>query len=415
MHRWLKDYVRYIASVFLPKDWWQNAKDAREEPEISTGTIWLTLLMGFSFQVPSLEELQRRARSSFRKLLPRGQRPPSADTIGYSLKRTDLGSLQALFVAVMQKARRAKMVPWLGNLRIVAIDGTGILSSESRCCPQCRVVHHSSGAIIYQHEAVYCQTVGPPPRLIWGVEPIRPGEGELTASLRLVEWLWKNFKHFADVVVADAGFAKAPFINTLLQKGIHIVIRLKDERMHIMQDVRGLYNREPDSEWSERKSNDETKVLVWDEEGLESWESVKEPLRVVRIIEERTYHQIRGGRRQEIKQQREIIVATSLPKQQAPAQVVREIIHRRWDIENPGFHELKGNWHLDHCYVHQEVAIQAVLWLMLLAVNLFWLFLYRNRRSFSRSGYSQREVAEWLRNELLFSKTVLWHYLWDTS
>jgi IS4 transposase len=248
------------------------------------------------------------------------------------------------------------------------------------------------------------------------VEPVGPGEGELTASLRLVKWLWKNFKHFADVVVVDAGFPRAPFINSLLKRGIHVVIRLKDERMHIMQDARGLYNqREPDEEWTERESNRETKVLLWDEEGLESWEGVKEPLRVVRIIEEKRYNQIRGGQRIEVREQREIIVGASLPKQQAPPQVVREIIHRRWDIENPGFHELKGNWHLNHCYVHQEVAIQAVLWLMLLAVNLFWLFLYRNRRSFATSGYSQREVAELLRNELFFSNHPLWRYLWNTS
>jgi hypothetical protein len=248
------------------------------------------------------------------------------------------------------------------------------------------------------------------------MEPLGPGEGEITASLRLIEWLWEKFKHFADVVVADAGFAKAPFINFLLAKGVHVVIRVKDERMHIIQDARGLYREErPSAQWTETGHNCETKVVVWDAEGFESWAGVEEPLRVVKIIEEKKYCRICGGRRREERQQREIIVVTSLPKQQASAQVIREIIHRRWDIENAGFHELKGNWHLDHCYVHQEVAIQAILWLMLLAVNLFWLFLYRNRRSFAQSGYSQREVAEWLRSELLFSKSSLWRYLWNTS
>lgn len=416
MRRWLKEYIRYISRVFLPKGWLEWAKDRRAAPEISPGTIWLTLLMGFSFQVGSLEELHRRGRQSFRKLLPGGQRPPSADTLGYSLKRADLGGIKQLFVAVMQKVRRSRMVGWVGNLRVVAMDGTGLYSSESRCCSQCQQVAHGGGRVEYRHEAVYCQTVGPEPRVFWGVEPVGPGEGEQTAALRLVAWLWQAFKHFADVVVVDAGYAKAKFINAVRGLGIHLVIRLKDERMHLVQDARGLYGTgEPSAHWTEKQGGYETQVKVWDEEGFQSWDGVEEPLRVVRIVEERSGRKIRGGPGQAVVEQREILVATTLSKQQSKAEAIREIIHRRWEIENSGFHEVKGNWHLEHCYVHQEVAIEAVLWLMLLAINLFWLFLYRNRRSFVGSDYSEREVAEWLRNELVFSKATFWRYFWDTS
>ncbi len=71
-----------------------------------------------------------------------------------------------------------------------------------------------------------------------------PGEGETTTTKRLVEWLYKHYTHFADVVVVDAGFAKAPFINYLLSKNIHIVVRLKDDRMHIVRDAEGVFNRQ---------------------------------------------------------------------------------------------------------------------------------------------------------------------------
>jgi hypothetical protein len=54
-----------------------------------------------------------------------------------------------------------------------------------------------------------------------------------------------------------------------------------------------------------------TKVLIWDEEGFRSWEGVKEALRVVRIIEEKKYYQIRGGQRREVREQREIIAVTT--------------------------------------------------------------------------------------------------------
>ncbi|AFV11265.1 hypothetical protein Tph_c10420 [Thermacetogenium phaeum DSM 12270] len=74
--RWLKDFLRYIHKVFLPEGRTKWAKDKRRDPEIEPGTIWATLLIGFALQVQSLEELERRARKSFKKLLPGGQRPP---------------------------------------------------------------------------------------------------------------------------------------------------------------------------------------------------------------------------------------------------------------------------------------------------------------------------------------------------
>lgn len=53
-----------------------------------------------------------------------------------------------------------------------------------------------------------------------------------------------------------------------------------------------------------------------------------------------------------------------------------------------------------HCYIHQEVAFQVILWFMLLAINLFWPFLYGNRRSYKNSDFSAREIAGKMRNAL---------------
>ncbi|TEB05772.1 Transposase DDE domain protein [Pelotomaculum schinkii] len=107
-------------------------------------------------------------------------------------------------------------------------------------------------------------------------------------------------------------------------------------------------------------------------------------------------------------------MATTLSKQEATPDLVREIIHRRWDIENTLFHELKGNWNMEHCYIHQEIAFQVILWIMFLAVNLLWLFLHRNRRK--DSGFSAREIAEKMRSALEYIRDrSLARYLFDTS
>ena len=55
-------------------------------------------------------------------------------------------------------------------------------------------------------------------------------EGELTGGKRLIRRLKERHGHFADVIVADALYLNAPFINTIKECGLDAVIRLKDER-----------------------------------------------------------------------------------------------------------------------------------------------------------------------------------------
>ena len=415
--RWLKDFLRYINKVFLPEGCTKWAKDERKDPEIEPGTIWVTLLIGFALQVQSLEELERRAKESFKKLLPRKQRPPSADTIRHSSIGMELEPIKKLYIAVINKARRSKMLPTIDHYRVAAIDGTGIFRTQSRCCNACQEVHHQDGTTTYEHKIVTCQIVGGKPPIILGFEPIKPGEGETTASKRLVDWLYQVYKHFADIVVVDAGFAKAPFINHLCSKNIHLVVRLKDKRMHIVKDAEGLFSCQvPAKTWREDKSSTtHLDISAWDEEQFNSWDGMKKPLRVVKIVESRYGYVIVGGKRQEAIERHEILVATTLSKNEAPPELIREIIHRRWEIENTGYHELKGNWNMGHCFIHQEVAFQVILWFMFLAVNLFWLFLYRNRRSYANSGFSAREIAEKMRNALEYIRDrSLARYLFDT-
>ncbi|MEG3068273.1 MAG: hypothetical protein RQM95_08685 [Syntrophaceticus schinkii] len=122
--------------------------------------------------------------------------------------------------------------------------------------------------------------MGGKPPIILGFEPIKPGEGETTASKRLVDWLYQVYKHFADIVVVDAGFAKAPFINHLCSKNIHLVVRLKDKRMHIVKDAEGLFSRQvPAKTWREDKSSTtHLDISAWDEEQFNSWDGMKKPL-----------------------------------------------------------------------------------------------------------------------------------------
>lgn len=60
----------------------------------------------------------------------------------------------------------------------------------------------------------------------------------------MIEQLKKRHGHFADVIVADALYLNAPFINTLKENGLEGVIRLKDERRMIFQDAERLFKQD---------------------------------------------------------------------------------------------------------------------------------------------------------------------------
>jgi hypothetical protein len=113
--------------------WGLDKKCQRSDPDILPGTVWVTLFIGFVLQAQSLEELERRARVCFKKLLPRKQTPPSADTIRLSSTSMDLEPIKNIYVETVNKARRNKMMPTIVSLRVAAIDGAEQLLQFMNC------------------------------------------------------------------------------------------------------------------------------------------------------------------------------------------------------------------------------------------------------------------------------------------
>ena len=131
-------------------------------------------------------------------------------------------------------------------------------------------------------------TVGKAPHVILGQEMLKPrdgaekDEGELTGGKRLIKRLRQRHVHFADVIVADALYLNAPFINTVKENGLDAVIRLKDEKRLIFQDAEGLFNQGK----GKKKSFQHGKktIGVWDLSKFEM-ENCPYRLRVVRYHE----------------------------------------------------------------------------------------------------------------------------------
>ena len=220
--------------------------------------------------------------------------------------------------------------------------------SMSKRLKNCLSRKKHTGETEYFYRSVVCMIIGKSPHVILGQEMLKPrdgsgkDEGELTGGKRLIERLKKRHGHFADVIVADALYLNAPFINILKENGLEGVIRLKDERRMIFQNAERLFKQDEGKKasfWKGKK-----KIEVWDLSGFKM-EGCPYKLRVVRYHEQWE----ENGKETE----RFMWLVTTL--EAADYRVLWEMMHRRWDIEENGFHQLKTYYHAKHCYCRDAV------------------------------------------------------------
>lgn len=201
---------------------------------------------------------------------------------------------------------------------------------------------------------------------------------------RLIRRLHQEHGHFADVIAADALYLNAPFLNTVLDCRMDAVIRLKDEKRCIFQDAEGLFQKGLGNGEGFRKGK--TSVEVWDLSDF-SIEGCEKKLRVVK------FQEMMQGQ----KESRFIWLVTTL--ESAPPQVLWEMMHKRWDIEENAFHQLKTYYHAGHCYCHG--ATQVIFLLMLIAFNMRELYLYRRLKNFRERNITLKSVTRLFRDQLL--------------
>ena len=404
----LKQLARYISNVFHVPHLVKGVTDFRDKARIQrqTSSVLLAWIIGFCARIQSREELGRLLdRRAVQKLVGCHI---SSDTLGRVLGQIHSDSLRtSLLVPIVREIRRNKA--WKGGTihtqLLVGIDGSESFCTRSQPCPQCLSRHvevrmHAqlSRVTEHYHAAVWAFIIGTHPRIYLDVEPIQPGEGEVTAAKRLVTRLVKHYGRWIDGFVADANFASAPFLNHIRSLGRHYIVRVKDEqRRHLTRDAAGLFSQRPaDRIWIERVGHHDLQVSAWDEEGLTSWECLQEPARVVACDELELPHS--PSRRRKLAhpetQRPRSFLATSYPKQIFPTHAVWLAYHRRWDIENNAFRQLKHEWHWDHPFVHTPAALLNLWLLMAVAANLFMAFVDRRLRSGRANRIPSRAIAQ---------------------
>jgi len=411
----LSQFVHYTDQRF-DLSWLAGAfTDSRPQPNIPSRAVWLSLILGEVIQRGSHLQVEAETR------LPQWQRwvgyrgPISHDTLGYVSERLDPAQLRRAGVWINRKLKRGKAfeASKLKGLLVVSLDANEQFCSDHRCCEDClrrEVTCKGADGQEYQktqyyHKQVYAQLSGPGLSVILDFEPMRQGEEECAAALRLLRRMRQQYgPRFFDVVVVDSWYAQGPFLKTVVEELEWPVIAvLKQERFEVYQEAMALTAGKKPEHQVER---DGRQVEVWEVSQLRFSDTYPGPVRVVKVREGWTERQRVGQEwKHEIKEQNWMwIVAGDLEGYDGVA--IRDWGHLRWKVENNAFGELTQHWHLTHCAHHHPVAVVALLWIKLLAFTLFHAFAILHGKRLRLGLATLNEVRKQIYRSLLCGEPI---------
>jgi hypothetical protein len=389
--------LSYAEKVFSLSTLLEGVRDERVRPRIPTRVVCRSLLVMLLSRLGSLNALEQTAASAFWRRWLRASMP-SADTLGRVAAGMDLRSLgQAQQVLYTQLKRNKALPPTVQGLMALALDGHESHATFRRRCPGClqRTVHTQNGPRTqYYHRHVTALLLAGEYPIFLDAEPLRAGEDEVAAALRLLERLLEHYPRAFDVVLGDALYTDVRLYKFLLSRGKDVMTVLKGNHPDLLADARGLMQiHQP-----QVSTHGTTTRQLWDFEGLSTWPQLQKPIRVVCSVE--TTRQRRQKDHQWETSVSQWLWATTCSRHRLATAGAASLGHRRWDIENEGFNETVNRWHADHLYKHHPTAIQVFWLLTMLAFNLFYTFVHRNLKPEYRRRHSALHVARSIAAEL---------------
>jgi hypothetical protein len=380
----LAQFLHYAQKVFALKTLLRGVRDTRPWAQIPTTPVLLSLVLGVVLRIASYLDLAQQTHRRRWRHLTGLKAPISDDTFGYVTERLELEDLrQALaHLAKTLKANKALESCQINGLLFVSLDANEHCHSRSRCCAGCcqrqleetDAEGHKHSVTEYYHRYVFAQINGPKINVLLDVEPIRPGEEECGAALRLLGRMRRVYgPRFFDAITVDAWYVQGPFLQAVEKLGWAWMVVLKQERMEVYQEARQLsQGQRPDAvfEDAERKRH----VQLWEVKDLWFSEGYGRTVRVVRSEERWVETRVRGGRRQRQPRTSQWWWAADAALDGYGPQVIYRAGHRRWGIENKAFNELTQAYHLEHCYHHEPTSMLVQMLILVLGFTLFTAF-----------------------------------------
>jgi hypothetical protein len=338
--------------------------DGRTQGRIPAAALLWALLMGMWLRRPAFAGIEALVCSRARRTLEVSQ-SFGDDALGYFTARLDPAVTRRAVVTAVRQAKRHKAFDdcrFIG----VALDGTSAGRSHQKVCQLCRPYRNQQREILaYPHKLVMVSVVGTGLTLPLDVEPYSPGDSEYNAARRLLRRTVQNAgRRFADYVVADGEFARAPFLHDANDLGLSVVVRLKNNLPELFAAVQRRFGRQPPHQVF-RQGKD--RVEIWDADDFDPWETLRwETVRVIRYRQYKPDGTVR-----------EAYWLTDFPRHLVGSRAIFRMAKSRWEIENQGFNDAKNRYGFEHLCHHERHSLLAVWLLICLALTIERLYRVR--------------------------------------
>jgi Transposase DDE domain len=397
-------FLAYATKVFHLGRLLRGVRDQRSDPVIPTRALLLSLVMGVVLRVSSYLALSQQTKRRRWQHLIHWQQRISHDAFGYGAERLNLEDLRQNVAQVNQqlKANKALESCKINGLLFLSLDANEHFKSRSRCCCQCcqreieETDEHGQKQIVieYYHRYVFAQINGPKLNVLLDLEPIRPGEGEAEAALRLLGRIRRSYGvRFFDAITIDSWYVQGPFLKAVEKLGWSWIVVLKQERMEVFQEARQLsQGHSPDCQFrdEERKRD----IQLWEIKDLSFSKAYGRKVRVVHSHETWTETKIVGGKKTWKPRQSDWWWMVGEDLEGYPVPVIYHGGHRRWGIENKAFNELTQRYHLEHCYHHEPCAMLAQMLILMLGFLLFTAYAVLHSQRMRAGMMTLKELAE---------------------
>jgi hypothetical protein len=347
------------------------------EPFI-TAILFIAMFMRFkSFNF--LEPFMQRNSSVWKKILNTDYLP-SIDTISRKISKSDINGLRRMARIFNHKLRRNKVFnidEVSRGLMVAAIDGHETFSSRKRCCKKCKRRRIKvKGEVVYEyfHSYVVCQLVLVKVPVFMDMEPIYPGESELTAAKRLIKRVLKEQGQMIDVFTFDAFYLDSKLLNMLDKKKKYWIAVIKQKKRDAYKEIDKLLLEVDPQILDINKRN----VTLYDMNDLVGWDKLEKTFRAV-VSDEEWYEWKMNSERKKKKvlktsHWRWLTNMPSIYK----AEIVYRLGHGRWEEEERGFNDVANNYNFDHPYRHHPTALLTMIWIIAITFNLSYAFFERN-------------------------------------
>jgi hypothetical protein len=419
----LAQFLGYVTKVFAFGRLVRSVRCRRPYPLIPTRCLFLSLVLGVVLRTGSYLDLAKQTkRRRWQHLIHWPQRI-SDDAFDYISERFDLADLRQSLAETAKtlKANQALENCKINGLWFLSLDANEHFASRSRCCPGCcqREIEETDAqgqkqtVIEYYHRYVFAQLNGPKLNVLLDLEPIRPGEAEAQAALRLLGRLRRVYGvRFFDAVTLDSWYVQGPFLKAVEKLGWEWVVVLKQERLAVFQEARALSEGQTSAaDFADPARH--RQVKLWEVKALDFSESYGGKVRVVRSEERWVEQKLVGGKRVSQPQTSHWWWMASVGLGGYPCQVIYEGGHRRWGIENKAFNELTQFYHMEHCYHHEPAAMLAQMLILMLGFVLFSAYAALHSLPFRWGQVTLKELAHDL--DLALEEPLRWELWFDTG